>query len=563
MKMEKRKLRSCFEPGSARWALRRAEWGVFGISAEDMEKPKIAIVNSSSGLAACFAHLDGIAARLKEAIRAAGGVPFEVRTAAPSDFVTSAGHKGGYILPSRDLIVNDIEVAVEGALLDGMICLASCDKTVPGQLMAAARLNIPAIVVACGYQPSGEYRGEHIDIEELWIHAVHRETGWLDCSLSELEEMCRNAITGPGVCAGMGTANSMHIVTEALGMALPGSTPVLANSPKMWEAVNQAAERIIQMVWDDLKPRDILTADAFANAVMVALSVGASINTVKHLQALAAEAQCDVDVYRLFEQYADRIPVLAAVRPNGDHTIEQFEAAGGARAVMKQLEKFINTNAITVTGKTVGENLQNVRVVDEEIIRPADRALAYRPCIVIVRGTLAPDSGIVKLAVADDRKLQFTGPANVFNSTEEAVAAVHGGEVKPGQVVVLRGIGPKGAPGMGTVTALVFALDGKDLGGKVALIHDGQQSGLANKGIVVAEVSPEAAEGGPLALVENGDIISIDVEKRFVNLEVPESVLAARRARLRQAPAANERGWLKIYQQTVRPLSKNGGALVE
>ncbi|GAB7055281.1 MULTISPECIES: dihydroxy-acid dehydratase [unclassified Paenibacillus] len=560
----KKKLRSTFEPGSARWALRRAEWGVLGVTEEDMEKPKIAIVNSSSDLAACFAHLDGIAAKMKEAIRSAGGVPFEVRTAAPVDFVTSAGHRGGYILSARDLIVNDIEVAVEGAMLDGMVCLVSCDKTVPGQLMAAGRLNIPTIVVACGYQPSGRYRGEHMDIEDLWINAVHRETGRNQITVSELNEMSENAILGPGVCAGMGTANTMHMVCEALGMALPGSTPVLANSPKMWNTVRQAGERIVQMVWDDdLKPRDILTPEAFANAVMVVLSVSGSINSVKHLQALAKEAQCEVDVYRLFEQYADNIPLLSAIRPNGEHTIEEFEASGGARAVMKQLERFLCKNAMTVTGQTVEENLRNAVVANEEIIRPVDRALAERPSIVLVRGSLSPDTGIVKLAVADDRKLQFTGPAIVFNSTQEAVDAVNKDEVKPGQVVVLRGLGPKGTPGMGVVTALVFALDGKGLGEQVALVHDGQQSGLSNKGIVVAEVSPEAADGGPMSLVENGDMISIDVEKRFVNLDVPESELAVRRSRLENKPVTDERGWLAIYRRLVQPLPQSGGILAD
>lgn len=559
----KKKLRSTFEPGTARWALRRAEWGVLGVTEEDMEKPKIAIVNSSSDLAACFAHLDGIAAKMKEAIRAAGGVPFEVRTAAPVDFVTSAGHRGGYILPTRDLIVNDIEVAVEGAMLDGMVCLVSCDKTVPGQLMAAGRLNIPTVVVACGYQPSGRYRGEHMDIEDLWVHAVHRETGRNNFTVSELNEMSENAILGPGVCAGMGTANTMHIVCEALGMALPGSAPVLANSPKMWNTVRQAGERIVQMVWDDLKPRDILTPEAFENAVMTVLSVSGSINSVKHLQALAKEAQCDVDVYHLFEQYADQIPLLTAIRPNGEHPIEEFEAAGGARALMKQLERFLCKNAMTVTGQTVEENLRHIAVANEEIIRPVERALAERPSIVLVRGSLCPDTGIVKLAVADDRNLQFSGPAIVFNSAQEAVDAVNNDEVKPGQVVVLRGLGPKGTPGMGVVTALVFALDGKGLGEQVALVHDGQQSGLSNKGIVVAEVSPEAADGGPMSLVENGDIISIDVNQRFVNLDVPESELALRLSRLESAPATDERGWLSIYQRLVKPLPQSGGVLVE
>lgn len=402
-----------------------------------------------------------------------------------------------------------------------------------------------------------------MDIEELWLTAVHNEIGEKKYSVEDLKEMSQNAILGPGVCSGMGTANTMHIVCEALGMALPGTTPVLANSPKMWQAVQGVAERIIQMVWDDLKPRDILTPEAFANAAMVTLSISGSINTVKHLQALAHEAQVDVDVYKLFEQYADKIPLLSAVRPNGEHMIEDFEAAGGARALMKQLESFLYTDVITVSGKTVKENLRDVVVANEEVIRPVSRPFANRPSIVLIRGSLAPDTGIVKLAVADDRPLKFSGPAIVFDATDEAIEAVNNGQVKPGHVVVLRGLGPKGTPGMGMATSLVFALDGAGLSGEVAVVTDGQQSGLSNKLLVVNEVLPEAADGGPLALVENGDIISIDVEKRVVNLEVPEEVLEERRAQLNLAVETDQRGWLQVYQRLVRPFAESGGSLVK
>jgi dihydroxy-acid dehydratase len=284
-----RPLRSNFPRGSYLGAVRAAQWRNLGISEEDLEKPKIAIVNSSSELATCFSHLDGIAAQLKDAIRAAGALPFEIRTAAPSDFITGAGARGAYMLAARDLVTNDIEVAVEGALLDGMVCLASCDKTVPGQLMAAARLNIPSIVVACGYQPSGEYRGEHVDIEDVFVGAMHALTGKL--SEEDLIGMSRNAIRGPGVCSGLGTANSMHMVSEALGMSLPGSTPIAANSERMFAFGREAGARIVEMVREDLKPRDILTPGAFSNAVMTILAVGGSINSVKHMQAIAAEGQ--------------------------------------------------------------------------------------------------------------------------------------------------------------------------------------------------------------------------------------------------------------------------------
>ncbi len=519
-------LRSNFEPGTSRWATRRAQWLALGLSDEDMVKPKIAIVNTSSQLAICFSHLDEIARRARRAIELAGGVGFEVRTAAPSDFITSAGHRGGYILSARDLITSDIEVQVEGAQLDGMICLASCDKTAPGQLMAAARLNIPTIIVACGYQPSGTYNGRHCDIEDVFLAAGHVASGRL--SVDELTSMSENAVLGPGVCAGIGTANTMHLACEALGMALPGSTPVRANSEPMWRAVDRAAARIVEMVAEDLKPRDIMTPAAFRNAVTAILSVSGSINSVKHLQAVAAEAECDVDVYRLFERLADDVPLLTAIRPNGETPIEEFEDAGGTRAIMKQLEKLLHGDALTITGKSVAQNLEGVAAADGEVIRPVERALGRRPTIVLIRGSLCPDGGIVKLAVADDRRLEFAGPAVVYESPEVAIDAVRDGQIPDGAVVVLRGQGVTGSPGMGMASRLVFALDGAGLTGNVAVVTDGQLSGLVNKGIVVGEVSPEAAAGGPLALVENGDIIRIDVPGRAADLDVPAGEIERR-----------------------------------
>src|SRR5512132_4063404 len=309
-----RTLRSNFEAGSVREAARRAQWKALGLTDADIEKPKIAVVNSSSELAICFRHLDGVAAIVKEAIWEAGGLPFEIRTAAPSDFIISAGGSGGYILPSRDLVVNDIEIAVEGAQLDGMICLSSCDKTAPAHLMAAGRFNIPTILVICGYQPCGELDG---------VGGVQVAFGKLDAD--QLRAMADNAIRGPGVCQGMATANSMHVAVEALGMALPGAAPVRANSPKMIDCARRSGQRIVEMVLEDLKPRDVMTAGAFRNAAAAVLSVSGSINCIKHLQAAAIESGLDLDVFGLFNDLGADVPVLSAVRPNGEDTIEQFE----------------------------------------------------------------------------------------------------------------------------------------------------------------------------------------------------------------------------------------------
>ncbi|MGB7215155.1 MAG: dihydroxy-acid dehydratase [Gammaproteobacteria bacterium] len=550
----RRKLRSNLEPGTAMWAGRRAQWRALGLSDEDMEKPKIAVVNTSSELSSCFSHLDGVSAEVKRTIREAGGVPFEVRTAAPSDFITSAGRRGAYILPTRDLIAADIEVQVEGALLDGMVCLASCDKTTPGQLMAAARLNIPTIVVVCGYQRSGEYRGRHVDIEDVFLKSGYLSTGAI--TLDELRAMADVAIQGPGVCAGMGTANSMHSVCEALGMALPGSAPVAAQSAAMLERARASGRRIVEMVWQDLKPRDVITAGAVRNAVALVLALSGSINCVKHLQAIAAEAELDVDVYGLFAELADRVPLLAAIRPNGEGLIEDLEAAGGARAVLKRLERFLDLDALSVSGRTLREELAGVEVGDDRVIRTVEDPVSTRPSIVIVRGSLLPGGGIVRLGGAGERMMRFRGPANIFHSREEALDAIGKGRVSPGDVVVLRGLGVIGGPGMAMTSSVVFALDGAGLINRVAMITEGQLSGLVNDGLVVGEASPEAAAGGPLALVENGDPISIDVERRTVDLEVEEPVLEARRQRLGTFGAQDQRGWLAVYQRTVSPVHK-------
>ena len=554
-------LRSNFEPGSSREAVRRAQWKALGLSDDDLLKPKIAVVNSSSELAICFSHLDGIAKVVKDAVRDAGGLPVEIRTAAPSDFIISAGGGGGYILASRDLIVNDMEIAVEGAQLDGMICLSSCDKTPPAHLMAAGRFNIPTILVICGYQPSGHYKGRHVDIEDVFLGAAQASFGKL--SRDDLRGMCDHAIGGPGVCAGMGTANSMHIVCEALGMTLPGSAPVLANSPRMFDVARASAARIVDMIWEDLTPRKILTRGAFHNAAAAVLAVSGSINCIKHLQATAVEAGTDVDVFEIFDTLADRVPVLSAVAPNGSDTIDAFEAAGGARGLLKRLEPLLDLTAMTATGRTVAENLSDAVVTNDEVIRPLDRPFATKPAIVILRGSLAPESAIVKLGVRDaTRKTQFMGDAIVYDSGLDAIAAVERGDVKPGHVLVVRGMGPKGGPGMaGPASRVVFAVDSAGLSDVVAVVTDGQLSGLCLKGITVAEVSPESAIGGPLSLVQNGDRINIDVDAQTIDLDVSEADLAVRRKAGggRELPAS--RGYLSIYQRTVQPMS-TGAVLV-
>lgn len=556
-----KKLRSNFPYGSYLWAVRAAQWRALGIDESELEKPKIAIVNSSSNLAICFSHLDGIAEVLKQSIREAGALPFEIRTAAPSDFITGAGAGGAYMLAARDLITNDIEVAVEGAQLDGMICLASCDKTVPGQLMAAARLNIPTLVVVCGYQPSGKYNGKHVDIEDVFISSMHVVTGKLP--VEALAGMARNAIKGPGVCSGMGTANSMHLVCEALGMALPGSAPIAANSPQMFDFVRQAGHRIVEMVEEDLKPRDILTPHAFANAVATILAAGGSVNTIKHMQAVAAEGGVDVDVYQLFRDLGNKVPVLVGVRPVGEHSIEQMEAAGGGRGLLKRLEPLLHGDVLTVTGKTLQQNLHGVTVNDDAVIRPLDNPFATQPAIVMLRGNIAPQAGIVKYGIDPNKMRRFEGPAICFERSADAIEALQDGRIQPGHVVVMRGAGVRGGPAMGGgASKVVFAIDGAGLGDHVAMLTDGHLSGLVCKGLVVAEVAPEAAVGGPLALVEDGDIITIDLDHNRLDAHVSETDMQARRARWQPLAPQFGGGWLDIYRHNVSSMER-GAVLIK
>ncbi len=537
----------------ANTAVRRSQWQALGLSEADLDKPKIAVVNSSSELAISYAHLDSVAKVVKEAVRAAGGVPFEVRTTAPADFITGAARKGSYILAGRDLIPSDIEAQVEAAMLDGMVCLTSCDKTPPGHLMAAGRLNIPTLLVIGGYQASGMIGDDHIDIEELFSGQVADRFG--KPMKHSVAEMIPQAIRGPGVCAGMATANTMHCVVEALGMSLPGSAPVRANSGPMLDAARRSGERIVQMVLEGLTPRQILTAGAFRNAAAMVLAVSGSINAIKHLQAVAVEAKTDVDVFAIWDEMSAKTPILSSVRPTGDVRIEEFEDAGGAQAILKQLQSVIDTGVMTCTGKTLAENLAGVTVKDPEIIRPLDRPVSQGPAIAILRGSLAPESAIVKLGLSGSRLESFDGPAAVYDDSDLALRDLANGTIRKGQVLVLRGLGVKGGPAMGGgASSVLFAIDAAGLADHVAFVTDSQLSGLCLKGLTVAEVSPEAAVGGPLAKVRDGDRIIIDAHKRQLDLDVPAESLA-RRPAPGNAYHTDAPGYLGIYRRDVQPMS--------
>lgn len=547
-----RKLRSQFEPGTTRWAVRRAQWLAMGLKEEDFDKPKIAIVNSSSKLSVCFSHLDGLARVVEDSIRAAGGVPLEIRTATPSDFVTSAGKQGRYLMPTRDLMVNDIEVQVEGAELDGMVLLSSCDKTTPAHLMAAGRLNVPSLIVACGYQLGDQCGDRHNDIEE-----VYKSVGALKAkkiTLQQLTDMTSTAITGPGVCAGLATANSMHCMAEALGMALPGNAPIRAGSQALNEYAQRAGRMIMELVEKDLRPRQIMTAAAFRNAVRTAVAIGTSVNVPRHLIATAIESEVDVDIIKEFEA-AVSVPQVTQVRPNGPDRIETFAEAGGVSGAMKQIASLLDLNVLTVSGNTLKDNLEARPAPDEAVIKPLAAPFRQEPGLLIIRGNLAPDGAVVKLSAVPAHVRRFSAPAVVFEDEAVAIAGLANGKVHSGQVVVLRMLGPKGGPGTVFAASFMAALVGAGLGDGVAVVTDGELSGL-NSGITIGQVMPEAAEGGALAAVHDGDTISIDLNAYTMTLEIPDSELASRLAALPPRPATTEKGWLAQYQQLVQPLSK-------
>jgi dihydroxy-acid dehydratase len=454
---------------------------------------------SSSELAICFSHLDGIAKVVKEAVREPGGLPFEIRTAAPSDFIISAGAGGGYMLASRDLIVNDMEIAIEGAQLDGMICLSSCDKTPPAHLMAAGRFNIPSILVICGYQPSGHYEGKHVDIEEVFIGSVQAMFGKL--SKETLAGMCDHAITGPGVCAGMGTANSMHIVCEALGMTLPGAAPVLAEQSgdvRDRAPVGASHRR-------DGVGRPDPEEDSDRRRVPQRCGRGAGgerlDHCIKHLQATAVEAGVDVDVFSLFNELGAQVPVLSAVAPNGAHTIEQFEAAGGARRCCNA-DAAARPRRATVTGRTLGDDLGGVTSQTRTSSARCDRPIAAPRrswCCADRSRPRAPSRPGCGRRATD----ALTGPRS-SSTVPDALGGAAAGELRAGQVLVLRGCGPRAARhgGLGVARRVRDLCAGARERGGVR--HRRQLSGCATRADGRGGLAGVGV-GGPLALVENGD----------------------------------------------------------
>ena len=514
---------------------------------EAKEKPIIAVASSQTDINPGHMHLQGLAARVKEGVHAAGGLPFEFNVPAPCDGITE-GHDGmRYVLAQRDLIADMIETHVRSMRYDGIVFIAGCDKIVPGMLMAAARLDLPAIFLTGGpnswairFRPGMKDSVDHKSYDDLMDKAA-----------------CATAATC-GSCEVMGTANTMQCVAEALGMTLPGSANVPAfHSDKLMYARN-TGKRIVEMVGEGLNARQILTKDACLNAVMVDLAIGGSTNSTLHLPAIANALDLDLPL-SVFNDYNKKIPTLTSIAPNGPHGVPDLYMAGGVMGVMKELEEDLFTGALTVTGASLEEVLVFAQVRDQSVIRPKSKPFKKEGGTVILYGSLAPDGAVVKQSAVSKSMLTFTGKARVFESESDALTAIREKTIQEGDAVIIRYEGPKGGPGMPETLAVTMGLD---LAGyeNVGLVTDGRFSG-ATSGPCIGHVSPEAAAGGPLALVENGDEIVIDIPNRRLDLAVDPAELEKRKAEWRPVEKNIPSGYMRRYARLVSSAAK--GAVLE
>lgn len=498
-----------------------------GMTKEEMSRPLIGVVNAASEVVPGHMHLDKIAEAVKAGIRAAGGTPMEFPAIAVCDGL-AMNHEGmRFSLPSREITADSIEIMATAHPFDALVCIPNCDKCVPGMLMGMLRMNIPAILVSGGPMMAGD--NGKADVATMFEAVGRASRG--DMTPEELEELERSACPGCGSCAGMFTANSMNCLSEAIGLALPGNGTTPAVSAARIRLAKEAGRMVMELLRRDIKPRDIVTEKAVANAVAVDMALGCSTNTVLHLPAIFAEAGLNLSL-DIFNKASDVTPNLCKLSPAGAHHIEDLHRAGGIPAVMSELSKkgFINLDALTATGKTVGENLKDLKArnLDPTVIHPIDAPYSETGGIAILRGNLAPDGAVVKQSAVAPEMLVRTVSAKVFSGEEEAMRAILGGKLKAGDAVVIRYAGPKGGPGNPEMLSPTSAIAGMGLGSDVALITDGRFSG-ATRGASIGHVSPEAAEGGPIGLVRDGDMIEINIPARTLKLLVDDEELARRR----------------------------------
>ena len=520
-----------------------------GLSAEEMKRPLIGVVSSFNEIIPGHVHLDKIAEAVKTGVRIAGGTPILVPAIGVCDGI-AMGHPGmRYSLPSRELIADSVETMALAHCFDAMVLIPNCDKIIPGMLMAAARINIPAIVVSGGPMLGGDLDGRHLSLSNVFEAVGACKAGKIGAK--ELTDYEETACPGCGSCSGMFTANSMNCLTEAIGMGLPGNGTIPAVAAARTRLAKEAGMQIMKVLAKNLRPRDILTPDAFTNALRVDMALGCSTNSVLHLTAIAHEAGVPMPLSRINE-ISSTTPNLCHLSPAGPDLIQDLHLAGGVPAVMKQLAsaKLLNTQLVTVTCKTVGQNIAGTGNRNPKVLRPIRDAYSPTGGLAVLFGNLAPRGGVVKRSAVAPEMLVKTCTARVFDSEEQAIAAIYGRKIKKGDVVVIRYEGPKGGPGMREMLSPTSALAGMGLDKEVALITDGRFSG-ATRGAAIGHVSPEAADGGPIALVKNGDKIAIDIPAYKVNLLVSQKELKARAAKLKPFKSNVKTGWLARYQRLV------------
>jgi dihydroxy-acid dehydratase len=531
-----------------------------GLTDDEIARPFIGIVNSYNTFVPGHIHLNRLAESAKEGILLAGAMPFEFNTIGICDGI-AMGHVGmHYSLPSREVIADSIELQVLAQQMDALLFVSSCDKILPGQLMAAARVNIPSIFVTGGPMATGCCNDQSIDLISVFEAVGKYKAGKI--TEKEVLEMEDCACPGAGSCSGLFTANTMACMTEALGMSLPGCGTALATDAKKQRIAKISGMQILKILEKNLLPRDIMTMQAFENAVRLDMTIGGSTNTTLHLPAIAHECGLSLTL-DVFDKISRDAPHLTSIRPSGQHFMSDLDAAGGVQAVLDKIKGKLNQKTLTVTGKTLGDNLKELRIINpaknKEVIRDLNNPYHKEGGIAVLRGNLAPRGAVIKQSAVDPKMLKHSGPARVFDSEDEANKAIMSGKIKKGDVIIIRYEGPKGGPGMREMLQGTAAVAGMGLSDSVALITDGRFSG-GTRGPCIGHVSPEAAEGGPIAIVKDGDIIEIDMPKRLLNVKLSDEEIKSRLKSWKK-PEKKLTGYLKRYAQLVSSADK--GAVLD
>jgi dihydroxy-acid dehydratase len=521
-----------------------------GYTNEEIRRPLIGVCHAHNEIIPGHVHLDKILEAVKTGVRMAGGTPIAFGGIGVCDGI-AMNHTGmKYSLASREIIADSVEIMAMAHPFDALVLIPNCDKVTPGMLMGALRVNIPSVMVSGGPMLTGRYRGKDVHLVSVFegVGRVKAET----MDIKELDELEDQACPGCGSCAGMFTANSMNCLTEAIGLGLPGNGTIPAVAAARIRLAKEAGMAVMNLLAEDIRPKDIATREAFENAMAIDMALGCSTNTVLHVPAIAKEAGVDLPL-ELFNKVSGQVPHLCSLIPGGPHSLQQLNEAGGVQAVMGELvntEAGLNLDVMTVTGKTLGENLEGVKIRDAEIIRSVENPYHEVGGIAVLYGNIAPDGCVVKQTAVADEMLTHSGPARVFDSEDEAQTAILDGQINSGDVVIIRYCGPKGGPGMPEMLSPTSAIIGMGLGKSVALITDGRFSG-GTQGACIGHVSPEAADGGPIAFVDEGDIINIDIPNKKIELAVAEDILEQRRSNWQPPAPKITTGYVARYAKLV------------